>query len=181
MRYLIDGYNLAHAMNLLTARSPAARLEPARRSLLDRLAAGHGRDAGNVVVVFDAKSAPPGVPARQEVFGIEVRFAPVADDHIEDLIAQERTPRQLTLVSDDRRLRQSAQRRGCPVLGCLDYLEQLAGRPAAVPPPRAAEPPAKPEGSSEETRYWLERFGGIDEDPRLRDGFDLPFRDGDDP
>jgi predicted RNA-binding protein with PIN domain len=176
MRYLIDGYNLAHAMNLLSARSPASRLESARRNLLDRLALGHGREAGNVAVVFDARAAPPGVPARQEIFGIEVRFAPVADDLIEDLLAEERTPRQLTVVSDDRRLQQAARRRGCAVLGCLDYLERLAAPPAAKAPP-APEAPAKPQGSSgEETRYWLERFGGAG-GPGQRDEYDLPFED----
>jgi hypothetical protein len=168
-------------MNLLTARSPAAQLEPARRNLLDRLATGHGRDAAHLIVVFDAKSAPPGVPARQQVFGIEVSFAPDADERIEELIARESAPRSLTLVSDDRRLQQSARRRGCPVLGCLDYLERLTAHPTPPPAP-PPEAPAKPQRSSgEETRYWLERFGAVDEDPRLRDGFDLPFGDKEDP
>ena len=86
---------------------------------------------------------------------------------IEAIIQRDSTPRQLTIVSDDRRLKEAARRRQCPSLGCLDYLEQVA---AAARTP-AAEGPAKPQGvSAEETRHWLEEFGDLADDPGSRAG-----------
>ena len=58
------------------------------------------------------------------------------------------------------------RRRGCDVLGCLDYYERFLGpqQPPAALPPRE-DGPAKPEGcSAEDVQRWLETFGEM-EDP----------------
>jgi hypothetical protein len=143
-------------------------LEKARRALLGRLAGSGG--AAAVTVVFDAGQAPPGAEVEQDHQGVRVLFARQreADDVIEELIAQDSAPHGLTVVSDDRRVRRAARRRHCPVLGCLDYVEQL-GRPA---PPPAAPPddaPAKPQGvSREEAQHWLREFADLERDPQVR-------------
>ena len=56
MRYLIDGYNLIHAMGLLHPNS--GTLANARFGLLDRLAAFFGDNARDLTVVFDAGRVP---------------------------------------------------------------------------------------------------------------------------
>jgi hypothetical protein len=166
MRYVIDGYNLLYALGLVHARMGPHGLEKARLALLGRLAAS-GEAA--VTVVFDAGHAPPGAPAEQDHQGVRVLFAlrREADDLIEELIGQDSAPRGLTVVSDDHRVQQAARRRHCPVLGCLDFIEQL-GRPtpAAAPPEEA---PAKPSGvSREEAQHWLREFEELARDPKVR-------------
>lgn len=177
MRYLIDGYNLLHAMGLLCGKVGPHGLEKARLALLDRLCSVHGEDAGAVTVVFDASRAPPGVPAEEEYHGIHVRYAVggEADEVIENLIQQEATPRQLTIVSDDHRLQQAGSRRRCLVSGCLDYWEEMAHQRRK---PALAEAAVKPERiSSAETQHWLSEFADLVNDPKCREALGPDFRD----
>ncbi len=168
MRYVIDGYNLLHAMGVLLGRAGPHRLESARLALLDRVLALHGDRAADVTVVFDAAKAPARVEAEQDHKGVRVLFAlhEEADDVIEALIRSEPAPHQLTIVSDDRRLREAARRRKCVSTGCLDYLEQV-GRPP--PPTRDADGPAKPQRlSAEEMQLWMKEFADLADDPRFK-------------
>ncbi len=163
MRYLIDGYNLMHAMGLLAGPVRPSRLQFARVRLLDDLCRWCGEGAERVSVVFDATDPPPG--ARPELFfrRIHVYFSQgrQADDLIEDLIEQEPTPGQLTVVSDDHRIQRAARRRHCPVLGCLDFLEGIR-QPAPQAGPADEPTSAKPEVlSDEETRHWLREFSDL--------------------
>ena len=45
MRYLIDGYNLLHALGRLTAKGGKHALDSARKGLLVQLVTWHGPDA----------------------------------------------------------------------------------------------------------------------------------------
>jgi predicted RNA-binding protein with PIN domain len=179
VRYLIDGYNLLFAMGLLQGKAGPGGLEKARLALLGRLCGSYGADAGRVTVVFDASHPPPGADPEQDYQGIRVHFAVrrEADDLIEELIQHESAPRQLTVVSDDHRVRQSARRRHCPVLGCLDYLDEVEqGRRRRPVPPEEA--PAKPERVSRaEAEHWLEEFADLDRDPKVREILGSPFPD----
>ena len=171
MAYLIDGYNLLHAMGVLRGRAGPKGLQKARLGLLGLLSATYAEDAPSVTVVFDAAGAPPGVPQTQEYQGIHVRFAvhqDQADDLIEDLIGHESAPRQLAVVSDDHRLKQAARRRRCQVLGCEEYLAWLEYRrhQSRKSPP---DPESKPsEDSADEREHWLQVFADLQNDPRLR-------------
>lgn len=132
--------------------------------MLVELVRWHGPEAAGVTVVFDAGNAPPGTTDETERAGVRVRFArgQTADDLIEELIRDEPNARALTVVSDDNRIKEAARRKGCVVMGCLDYCErwQQPRRPAAAP----SVEPAKPEAmTEEETRRWLEAFGDADE------------------
>ncbi len=178
MRYLIDGYNLLHAMGLLCGKVGPHGLEKARLALLDRLLAHLGDDADSVTVVFDASRAPPGVSGEEEYNGIHVRYAlgGEADEVIEELIQQEPTPRQLTIVSDDHRLQQAGSRRRCPVSGCLDYLEEMQRRRHRKP--AQPETSIKPDRvSNEETQHWLHEFADLVNDPKCREALGPDFRD----
>jgi predicted RNA-binding protein with PIN domain len=159
MRYLIDGYNLLHAMGLLRGKVGPHGLEKARLALLGRLCGVYGRDSSAVTVVFDASRAPSDAAADEDYNGIHIRYAidREADEIIENLIQHEATPRLLTVVSDDHRIQQAARRRRCLVRGCLDYLEEIERRRRRKP--TSPETSDKPEGvSGAETQHWLRAF-----------------------
>lgn len=181
MRFLIDGYNLLFAMGVLGKRTGSAVLEHARQRLLGLLAGAHGNAAVHVTVVFDAARPPPGLAAEHVYKGIHVVFAveqEQADDLIEQLIRQASAPKNLTVVSDDHRLRDAAQRRRCVVLGCGEYLDWLDRQRR---PRRAPEQPAKPENVSQsETERWLREFADLEQDPSWKELSDPPeFLEGD--
>src|SRR5690349_19449608 len=69
MRYLIDGYNLLHAMGLLHGKAGPHGLEKARLALLGHLCGCHRENVSAVTVVFDASGAPPGAVPEDEYQG----------------------------------------------------------------------------------------------------------------
>jgi predicted RNA-binding protein with PIN domain len=181
VRYLIDGYNLLHAIGLLHGRAGPHALQKARLALLGRLCGTHGTAVTSVTVVFDASGAPPGAVPEEDYQGLRVRYSlqGEADDLIEDLIRREPSPRQLTVISDDHRIQQAARRRGCPALGCMAYLDEME-RPRRPRPTPPAEPPAKPDGvSREEAELWRREFADLIDDPKLREALGPDFRDTD--
>ena len=178
MRYLIDGYNLLHAMGLLHGRVGPHALEKARLALLAHLGSVHRAEAAAVTVVFDAAGARPGAAAEDEYQRMHIRYAldGPADDLIEDLIQREAAPRQLTIVSDDHRIQQAGRRRRCLVLGCMEYLDRMEEvRPPTAP---SSEAPSKPAAvSGEETHYWLREFADLADDPKWREALGPDFRE----
>jgi uncharacterized protein len=170
MRYLIDGYNLMFALGLLSKQVGPHGVEPARLRLLEFLHARCGADAGQIAVVFDAARAPRHTPAEEYDRGIHVynALSEEADDLIEELIRRETMPHSLSIVSDDRRVREAARRGGCGALHCLDFVEQLAF-PRAPPTAPSSDSAAKPDlPSAQETQEWLREFGDVENDPALR-------------
>ncbi|MBI3821068.1 MAG: NYN domain-containing protein [Planctomycetes bacterium] len=172
--YIIDGYNLIHALGMIQHNMDRGGLEQSRRKLLDFLVEGFGEDAPHVTVVFDAKQAPRGVARQQQFHGLQVHFAPKdqsADDWIETLIADAAHPRTLVVVSDDMRLQKAAERRGASAWShdaLLDFLEKRA-RSAAAP----QEPEQRGSDSAQEKEKWLKEFGQLERDPELKEFFDL--------
>ncbi len=175
MRYLIDGYNLLHAMGLLVGKVGPHGLEKARVNLLGRLAGAFGAEAHSITVVFDASRSPSGAYVAGQYQGIHVHYTHhvEADDLIEEFIRQHASPRQLTVVSNDRRLKDAARRRQCRVQSCEDFLDRIdqKRRPAGS---RSSEKPAKPEGvSRDEAQQWLREFSDLANDPKLKDWLDF--------
>jgi predicted RNA-binding protein with PIN domain len=173
MQFLIDGYNLLYAMNLMRPRLGPHGLEKARNALVGRLAGALGPQAAQATVVFDAAAAPPDVPRAEPHQGVRVLFTSKgeeADDRIERLLPGY-APKQLTVVSDDNRLIQAAQHRGCHVMKCDAFLAWLDRR-HATRRPSSSEPREKTQGTSE-TEQWLQEFADLDDDPTLgrRDEF----------
>lgn len=160
MAYLIDGYNLLHAMGTIPKRAGPHGLEKARLRLLGLLKSAHADDAGQVTVIFDAAHAPPGAPETQEYEGVHVRFAirhDQADELIESVIQHHSAPKQLIVVSDDHRIQQAARHRDCVVLPCLDYLDELQSRRRRRPRVKASEEkPAAVEAEDELLRAFVE-------------------------
>jgi predicted RNA-binding protein with PIN domain len=172
MPYLIDGYNLIHALGFLSGRAGPMGLQHARLRLLGLLRGAYGPDPVDVTVVFDAAGAPAGARAEHDFKGIRVHFAighQEADDLIEDLIRHASAPRQLIVVSDDHRLQQAARRRQCVALSCDAYVEWLERHRREHRSP-AAESPAKPERPSpEEAALWMQEFADLQDDRALKE------------
>jgi predicted RNA-binding protein with PIN domain len=173
--YVIDGYNLLHAMGLLSGRAGPGVLETARTRLASLVAGAFGSDAATVTVVFDAAKAVAVDNPEQHLRGVHVLFAvgkQEADDVIERLIRQSSAPKSLHVVSNDHRIQRAARRRHCVALGCEDFLRALEKMRAAR---RQApgEPPEKQEGLSDaEKQLWLAEFGDLEKDPTLKKAFE---------
>ena len=161
MTFLIDGYNLMHAVGLVRPGLPAGKLERARTRFLDWLAdAANGREV--VRVVFDAQGAPAASPETDHS-GVWVRFAfrKTADDEIEELLASEPQPARVTVVSNDSRVREAGRRRGAAVMRCEEFvdwtIEEAREQGANAPRSPAPEKPA-PDASADEMAAWLAAF-----------------------
>jgi predicted RNA-binding protein with PIN domain len=129
MTLLIDGYNLLHASGVFPAESATPTLENARLALLDFLADSLAvKQVERTTVVFDALSAPPGLPREMTHRGLAVRFARrggSADELLEELIAAEPDPRNLLVVSSDHRVQRAARQRGASFADSESWHRQL--------------------------------------------------------
>lgn len=158
MRYLIDGYNLMHALGMAPTAGGLS-LERSRFRFVDWLAVELGERSTTVTLVFDSnRSSNSGEQVHR---GIEMKFADArtADDHIEEMIQAEQTPGTLTIVSNDNRLQAAAARRRCIAWTCGQFVDWLQKRPTIHTdsrPPAQDEKPAAP--SRSEMTEWLRRF-----------------------
>jgi uncharacterized protein len=160
MRYLIDGYNLLYALGLVRKNGGRAAWDRGRRQLLDWLAERHGDAIADVTVIFDAQNSLGGV-VEETHRGLRVLRdrGRTADDMIEDLLNEDRSPETLTVVSNDARVREAARRRGAGTQKCEEYVDALMDRrPPAQTAPLADEKDVRP--TPEETDEWLRAFGG---------------------
>ncbi len=168
MRYLIDGYNLMHAMGLMNRRFGPDGLRKARHRFLNNLAAALGPvDAHQTTIVFDASEAPAEVSRQTRHKGLTVDFAiedDEADERIEHLIQTDSAPKRLSVVSSDHRIRQAARRRGANDLTCDEFLSMLEDRKRRPSQPSTTTPTpeerARLDGPSpQDAKHWLEIFG----------------------
>jgi len=147
--FLIDGYNLLHAVGWANRRFAPGKLEAARRRLLDWLADSVAvkSNLARVRVVFDAQKAPA-PSAGHSHRGVLVQFAyrRTADDEIEELLEAEQSPTELVVVSNDTRLQESARRNKAKGWSSQEFLDWLIEAERAVPGSPHAPPPEKPDG-----------------------------------
>ncbi len=159
--HLIDGYNLLHAADLARAKYGPGDLERARFALLVRIAEGLGyAEREWTTVVFDAADPPPNARHGFRFREMAVRFAAEtgdADALIEDLIRLHASPRQLRVVSDDRRLQSAAKRRGAQAVKSDAFLKRLRRGDGESDDRPAAQPKAATAG--DDVAGWLDFFG----------------------
>jgi hypothetical protein len=175
--FLIDGYNLMHAVGLLAHHAARADLNRARARFLDWLADARaarpqqqtsaaraseqteGRDAV-LRVVFDAQGAPAASPETDHR-GVRVRFAfrQTADDEIEELLAAEPLPGRVTVVSNDSRVQDAGHRRGTAVFTCQQFVDWLieANR-ASGGRQSPGDQKHEPTATASELAAWLAAF-----------------------
>lgn len=170
--FLIDGYNLIHALGFLCGKAGPGDLERARLRLLDLLRAKFGDQAGHLTVVFDTSHGGR-TPQAIDHGGINVYFSSAgqeADDLIEEFIRRSSVPKRLTVVSSDHRLQKAARRRHAVAMSCgefMDWMQQRRQTPHAEDTSNADKGVA---GASDER--WLQEFKEADEDlRRLSDPF----------
>jgi uncharacterized protein len=167
MRYLIDGYNLLHALGLAEkgpkgAARDRAGWEASRRKLLDWLAERLGDAARDATVVFDAQNSR-GVPtaSRHRDLTVVTAHGRTADDEIEERIRFDHQPHELTVVSSDHRLRDAARRASVTDMKCDAFIDFVMRPPKAATNLQGKESPEKDVAPSEaEQEMWLKAFGG---------------------
>ena len=183
MLWLIDGYNLMHAMGAISGKEPgAAVFRRKRRRFLNcwpmRLGVERARET---TVVFDANSPPRDFDLETSYKGLSLIFAlgdENADARIEQLIAQHSAPKSLTVVSTDHRIRRAATRRKARALTADEFLDLIERHRSQKPrdrrhrgsPFRPGPGPRWPL-SADEAAYWLEQFGELEDAPETREAF----------
>jgi len=166
---IIDGYNLMHAAGLARPNYGQGDLERCRHRLL-RLLVNFLTDEerNRAKVVFDAWEAPEGLPNRMKFEGLQVRFADPghdADSLIEELILAHSAPRQIIIVSGDRRLQRAAHRRRAKFIGSIAFLDEIVQRPPRrdrEETPDESHPKFDGGLTSGELEHWLELFGDVE-------------------
>jgi predicted RNA-binding protein with PIN domain len=146
---LIDGYNLLFASDIFPAPNEPATLERSRAALCDFLVDSlPAKVLERTIVVFDAQSAPSGLPREVSHRGLAVRFAQrggTADDLLAELIAAEPDPRNLLVVSSDHGVQRAARQRGASYADSQAWYAELAAmrrQPVASPVAEEKPPPA---------------------------------------
>jgi uncharacterized protein len=179
MRWLIDGYNVMHAGGRLGPKLSREGFRRARRRFLDELAQALGPlVAADTTVVLDASVPPGDFPPVSTYRGLSVIFAlgdENADARMETLISAHSSPKSLTVVSSDNRIRLAASRRRCRSLKAEKFWELLdtlkEGRARKEPPPAERGPLQEPERPHDDVSYWLGVFSDVDQSPEIRQGF----------
>jgi hypothetical protein len=177
MRLLIDGYNLMYERGLMRERFGPDGFRKARHRFLTELAAALDPvEAHQTIVVFDAVDAPRGLPSEIHLQGLTIVFAvddKDADERIEKLIAAHSSPKTLTVVSSDHRIRVAAERRkakAMPSDAFLVMLDERGSKPRELKPsPLSAEEKAREHGLSPlESAEWLNVFSDLAAEPLVR-------------
>jgi len=163
MPLLIDGYNLLHVTGIVGHGKRKSALHNSRIALLNFLAASLApKDRSRTTIVFDALAAPRGLPRVLQHCEMVVRFAArgqSADALIEELIQMETAPRQLTVVSSDRRIQRAARRRKAKVVGSdVWYAMLLRERQKRQMSMREVDERPPIPLLAEDVNYWLREF-----------------------
>lgn len=171
---LIDGYNLLFTAGFEGRSRGRGWLEQARQRLIKHLETHLPReDHARTLVVFDVSVDV--LKAREQELanirdaalssnsGIQVAFAfdfDEADDMLESLIRKHSSPKGLTVVSSDNRIRKCAMARRAISVGSdefLDRLERLKNLPDVGSEEEASR--AEYKLSDREVQDWLREFG----------------------
>jgi predicted RNA-binding protein with PIN domain len=175
---LIDGYNLLF-QSPLVGRGRGRNWLPNARGRLAHLLLGHlsPEELQTTLIVFDAPHVGRSPQPEQHSSGLQIIFAvdhAEADDMLEDIIRRHPTPKLLTVVSSDVRIRRCARARKAKSVDADQFLEQLERRPerstgeaptlsqvddTATSAELDSEGQIDPRLSQSEVDYWLREFG----------------------
>jgi predicted RNA-binding protein with PIN domain len=147
--FLIDGYNLLHAL----ARGRAS--DSAREQLITKIVEYCTRGNYLAWIVFDATG---GMKRREQRGPVDVYNVPqgnTADEVILAALATCDDRMQYTVVSNDLKIIKAAEKDGYKVLACEDFGRRILAQPEA--PEKGGLP------SPGEVDYWMREFG-LDED-----------------
>jgi len=126
MSLIIDAYNVLHCTHVLPQRyATISALQLA--AMLDRCEF----DRGRMVIVCDGRPKPDELDPRIDPGRVEIIHSGAATDAdtiIERLIAEDTGPRDLTVVSNDHRIRRAARRRRATAMASEKFLHRLVQR-----------------------------------------------------
>ena len=157
MNYLVDGYNL-----LRVIENSGDRPEPLTDLQMCHILGRYFKSIANDgCVIFDGKG-PPDKSGFYSIGYLEVIFSGVsleADDVIENKINTSSAPKQVIVVSDDRRLRTAAHRRKAVSMRCRPFWNDVLRQLKRADTTKRTEPDEKHFGITEsETDQWLNFF-----------------------
>jgi uncharacterized protein len=156
---IIDGYNLLHSVQSLLDQPTDFTDIQLCRMLNEYIY----RTKKKGSIIFDG-IGPRNKDTFNNLINMDVVFSGTsreADDIIEKLILESSAPKNLMVVSNDRRIIKAAEKRKATAVDCVEFwtevIKQLEKKKKT-----SAEPQAKFVGISEaETEYWLREFGFI--------------------
>ncbi len=132
LKTVIDGYNLLHQTPVMQSGSGPAWLHQQRINLIQELAKLlTPEERRTTICVFDAHTDRSPNTTDFVLEDIRVCFAHhhrEADDFIEDLIDQHRSPRSLLVVSSDRRIQNAAKYRQAQTIDSRDWFDRISLR-----------------------------------------------------
>lgn len=145
MRYLlIDAYNVIHATDSLR-EAMRGHLDSARDQLAEAVRSIHDAEGIRVALILDSRNSRLEVEHPYKVKSFEYVYAPAevsADGVIERIVARAKVPGEVTVVSNDRMVRESVRASGALALrpdelfewahGCENRLAQDARRRSAA-------------------------------------------------
>jgi hypothetical protein len=120
VRYLVDGYNLAHWL----IRNDALRPEELRAQTLAAMAGKLPPNATEVVIYWDVRNRTPGVFERESLPWCQMRFVSSADEAIVDAVYEADNARGITVVSRDREVAGRSRQLGARVLSPAEFLRR---------------------------------------------------------
>ncbi len=181
-KLLIDGYNVLFQSPLVGRGRGRDWLVAARGRLLQLLSSRLTQvELSTTQLVFDAPEFGQAPPDATYPSGLMVCYSvdhAEADDLLEEIIRQHPTPKQLTVVSSDQRVRRCARARRASSVDAEQFLEELERRPnqevslaslsqptlpteeLSTPNPTSQPSAEKSDSlSADEVAYWLDEFG----------------------
>lgn len=126
MHIVIDGYNLIH-QSVQFGNIDRDDLQAGREALVDALVMYKKVKPYSITVVFDGHKAPPGMPRRERLKGIDLRYSKpgeLADAVIKRMASRERE--QMMVVSSDREIIDFAARKGAAVISSSEFEQRLS-------------------------------------------------------
>ncbi len=147
MSLIIDAYNVLHCTHTLPERWALMSATDLCRALEQSRWAG-----SSMAVVCDGKPKPDEGEYTGPVRLIYSGPGKDADSVIEQLIAADHGPRDLTVVSNDRRVIAAARRRRARPMSAEDFLRQLVADASGD----HSTPPRRDMGDTDE---WMKAFG----------------------
>jgi uncharacterized protein len=174
-KILIDGYNVLFQSQLVGRGRGRQWLPAARNRLLQLLTSRlTSAELSTTQVVFDAPQVGQAPPGLTQPSGLSICFAvghDEADDLLEQIIREHPTPKQLTVVSSDQRIRRCARAQRATSLDAQQFLDELERRPgspaldADVSPNELSGDAANSDAGARESLlspaevdYWLQQF-----------------------
>lgn len=164
MPFLIDGYNLYHALRKYSEEWA----DTIPQAMCQWIEKDMNRIGDWAIVVFDGTRPRGSFSQEDGEKHVSVLFSgggKDADSILVSLIQKNTAPRRLIVVSSDNRLRTAARRRKATSLSANEYLLALTKRQEKKPV-RSREPREKHQGLVPgQTSQWMELFGFEPEEP----------------